>query len=61
MDRNTMGKLIATRSALQSALNLLSIEQLRILQDAKSGTLADLTQLWSSRGELSSFQEAIFE
>ena len=58
MDRNTMGKLIATRSALQSALNLLSIEQLRILQDAKSGTLADLTQLWSSRGELSSFQEA---
>lgn len=52
-----MGKLIATRTALQSALNLLPIDQVRILHDSQSGTLADLTQLWSSRGALSDFQE----
>ena len=52
-----MGELIAARSVLQSALKLLSIEQLRILHDTESGTLADLTRLWSSRGELDGFQE----
>ena len=57
MDRGTMGELIATRAVLQSALKLLPIEQMRILHDSESGTLADLTQLWSSRGAPSDFQE----
>ena len=57
MDRGTMGKLVATRSVLESAFKLLSIEQVRILHDIESGTLADMTQLWSSRGSLSDFQE----
>ena len=57
MDKDAMGQLMATRSVLQDALNLLSIEQLRILHDIESGTLADLTKLWSSRGAPSDFQE----
>ena len=56
MDKDTMGQLIATRSVLQSALNLLSTEQMRILHDIESGSLADLTQLWLSRGVPSDFQ-----
>ena len=59
--KNVMGKsmqqLVATRTTLQSALKLMSIEQLRELHDSQSGTLADLTELWSSRGVLSSFEE----
>ena len=58
MDRDTMGKLVATRSVLESAFKLLSIEQVRILHDIESGTLTDMTQLWSSRGSLSDFQES---
>ena len=58
MNRDTMGELIAARSVLQSALKLLSIEQMRILQDSESGTLADLNRLWSSRGAPSDFQES---
>ena len=57
MDTDTMGKLIATGSVLLSAINLLSIEQMRILQDIESRNLADLTRQWSSRGALSVFQE----
>ena len=57
MDRDTKGELIAARSVLQSALKLLSIEQMRVLHDIESGTLANLTQLWSSRGAPSDFQE----
>ena len=57
MDRDTMGKLVATRSVLESAFKLLSIEQVRILHDIESGTLADLTQQWSSRGSPTDFQE----
>ena len=57
MDRDSMGELIATRAVLQSALKLLSIEQMRMLHDIESGTLSDLTRLWSSRGALSEFQE----
>ena len=56
MDRDTMGKLVATRSVLESAFKLLSIEQVRVLHDIESGTLADMTQLWSSRGAPSDFQ-----
>ena len=58
MNRDTMGELIAARSVLQSALKLLSIEQMRILQDSESRTLADLNRLWSSRGAPSDFQES---
>ena len=57
MDRDAMGELIATKAVLQSALKLLSIEQMRTLHDIESGTLADLTQLWSSSGAPSDFQE----
>ncbi len=57
MNRDDMGKLIAARSVLENALKLLSIEQLRILHDIESGTLADLTRLWTSRGTLEGFQE----
>ena len=56
MDKS-MQQLVATRTTLQSALKLMSIEQLRELHDSQSGTLADLTDLWSSRGALDSFQE----
>ena len=57
MDRDAMGELIATKGVLQSALKLLSIEQMRTLHDIESGTLADLTQLWSSSGAPSDSQE----
>ena len=57
MDREIMGQLAATRATLQSAIELMDAEQIRTLLDHKSGTLADLTKLWSSRGELSGFQE----
>ena len=52
-----MNQLVATRSTLQSALKLMSIEQLRELRDSQSGTLADLTDLWSSRSAFDSSQE----
>ncbi len=52
-----MNQLVATRSTLQSALKLMSIEQLRELHDSQSGTLADLTDLWSSRSASDSSQE----
>ncbi len=47
------GILVATRSVLEAALDRLPIEELRILHQSESGTLADLTRLWSSRGSLS--------
>ena len=56
MDRDTMGKLIATKSVLLSTINLLSIEQMRILHDIESRNLADLTRQWSFRGALSVVQ-----
>ena len=56
MDKS-MQQLVVTRATLQGALRLMSIEQLRELHDSQSGTLADLTDRWSSRGTLSSSQE----
>ena len=58
MDKDVRGQLIATRLVLQGALELLSIEQLRRLHDIESGTLADMTELWMSRGVPSDFQQS---
>ena len=53
----SMGTLVAARAALWSALQMLSIEQMRTLHDSESRTLADLTRRWSSRKPLTVFQE----
>ena len=56
MDKS-MQQLGATRTTLQSALKLMSTEQLRKLHDSQSGTLADLTDRWSSRSAFDSSLE----
>ena len=53
------GQLMATRLALNGALKHLSTEQIRFLHDVESGTLTDLTALWSSRGPLSVFEKHV--
>ena len=48
-EREIMGQLVAVRSVLESALNLLTREQLQNLHDVEAGTLSDLRALWSGR------------
>ena len=61
MAEDPMAKLLATRITLRAALNLLSIEKLRILLDTESGTLADLTEKWAGPERLSGFQQEFLD
>ncbi len=48
-EKEIMGSLVAARSVLESALNLLTREQLQFLHEVEAGTLNDLRALWGGR------------
>ena len=48
-EREIMGRLVAVRSVLESALNLLTREQLQFLHEVEAGTLSDLRARWGGR------------
>ena len=59
MEEDPRGQLMATRLTLGAALNLLSIEKLRILHDTESRNLADLTEKWAAPTTPSGFQQEL--